>query len=351
MANFVQDEKQVWIDNLRATATIGVILLHVSGPLTYKFEIVPTTWWWTGNIINSLVRSSVPIFLMISGTLLLPKNDTLNTFLKKRFVRVLIPFAFWALVHIVMNLALKIKEGEVKNINDALDNIAVKVCGGIAFHYWYIYMIIGIYLFLPILGKWVRNSGEKEIRYFLILWVIVILLSQTIVAKFQYFTQITYYFNGSLGFVVLGYYLNQYLLFRNEKRTTLILLLLLITSLTFTAVGTFLLSNVSNKPVQALYAYFTPNVLIATICIFLLFRLNRGGIGFLNRIFHIVSNYSYGIYLSHVLVLTLLSFLKIDCMFIHPVIGISVTAGLCVAISTGIVFIINRLPLGKHISG
>lgn len=351
MANLVQEEKLFWIDNLRALATIGVIFLHVSAPLIYKFGVIPMSWWWVGNIFNSLVRGSVPIFLMVTGALLLPKEYDLSTFLKKRFLRVLTPFFFWALVHIVMNLLLKIHSGEVHNLNDGLDNIASKISSGIAYHYWYVYLIIGIYLFLPIIGKWVRNSSKKEILYFLILWMTITLLSQTPVSGFKYYSQITYYFSGSLGFVVLGYYLTKYPFLSKNKKVFWSLILLLLVAFLFTIIGTYYLSNTSGKSVQTLYSYFSLNVIIATICIFLLFSLFSVKNRFLNNSLAIVSKYSYGIYLSHVLVLTILSFLKIDCMLFHPAVGILLTVILCLGMSGSIVFIINKLPYGKYISG
>jgi len=351
MTNLVQKEKLFWIDNLRAIAIIGVIFLHVSGPLIYQFGIVPMSWWWTGNIFNSLVRGSVPIFLMVTGALLLPKEYNLSTFLRKRFLRVLIPFFFWGLIHIVMNLFLKIHSGEVHNASEALTNIATKISSGIAYHYWYVYMIIGIYLFLPIIGKWVRNSTDKEILYFLILWIIITLLSQTPISGFKYFSQITYYFSGSLGFVVLGYYLTKYPIFSKSKKTFWLLILLLGVALLFTIIGTFYISNTAGKPVQTLYSYFTPNIIIVTVCMFLLFSIFTVKSKFLNNSLSIISKYSYGIYLSHVLVLTVLSFLKIDCMLIHPVIGILVTVMLCLGISGVLVSIVNKLPYGKYISG
>lgn len=351
MANLVQNEKLFWIDNVRAIATIGVIFLHVSGPLTYQFGSAPISWWWIANIINSLVRGSVPLFLMVTGALLLPKEYDLSTFLKKRFLRVLMPFFFWALVHIVMNLLLKIHSGEVHNLNEGLDNIASKISGGIAFHYWYVYLIIGIYLFLPIIGKWVRNSNEKEILYFLMLWMVVTLLSQTPVSGFKYFSQITYYFSGSLGFVVLGHYLTKYHFLSKNKKVYWSLILLLLVALLFTIIGTYYLSNTSGKSVQTLYSYFSPNVIIVTISIFLLFSIFPVKSKFLNNSLAIVSKYSYGIYLSHVLVLTILSFLKIDCMLVHPAMGILLTVILCLGMSGSIVFIINKLPYGKYISG
>jgi surface polysaccharide O-acyltransferase-like enzyme len=347
MTNKLQQEKLVWIDNLRAIATIGVIILHVSAPLIYKFGSVSMSWWWTANIFNSLVRGSVPLFLMVTGALLLPKEYELGDFLKKRFVRIVYPFAFWALMHIIMNLALRIQSGEVHNFKGALANIAVKISGGIAYHYWYVYLIIGIYLFLPIIGKWIRNSTEKEIQYFLLLWIITVLLEQTVFAGFRYFTQITYYFSGSLGFVVLGYYLTKYTFLPAITRNSTWLMVVLILSVVFTAFGTYYLSATSGKSVQTLYSYFTINVILATLTIFLLCM----GLTVQIKLLSLISKYSYGIYLSHVLVLTFLSFLKIDCMFIHPAVGIILTAMLCISLSGLLVFTVSKLPLGKYISG
>lgn len=344
-------EKFLWIDNLRALATIGVIVLHVSGPLIYRFGEISMSWWWIGDIFNSLVRCSVPIFLMVTGALLLPKEYPLSTFLKRRFLRVLVPFLFWASIHILMNLILKIHSGEVYDVKTALDNIGTKINSGVAYHYWYVYLIIGIYLFLPILGKWVRNSTDKEVLYFLILWLVITLLSQTPVARFKYYSQITYFFSGSIGYVVMGYFLTTYPFISKSKRTLALLLLTLVLALLFTIYGTYYLSTNSGRSVQTLYSYFSPNVIIITICIFLLFSIFATKTPFLDKGLAGVSKYSYGIFLSHVLVLTFLSFLKIDCFFIYPIVGILTTVVLCLSISLLLVSWMNKLPYGKYVSG
>lgn len=345
-------EKQIWIDHLRAVATIAVVFLHVSAPLIYKFGVIPMSWWWIANIFNSTVRCSVPLFFMVSGALLLPKEQELSVFLKKRFLRIVYPFLFWGMIHILMNLLLKIRSHEVRTLDDVLVSTATKISSGVAYHYWYIFVIIGIYLFVPIIGRWARSSSRKELQYFLILWISFTILSLTPVAGFRYFSQLTYFFSGSMGFLILGYYLVRFsVVISNRWYFLLILILLIMSALTVTIFGSYYLSSVSGKSVQSLYSYFSPNIIIVTISVFLLFQnFNIQQIQ-ISKALSWVSRYSYGIFLSHVLVLTLLSFLKIDAMFIHPLIGIITTAVLCVTVSGFMVFIINKLPFGKYISG
>ena len=201
------------------------------------------------------------------------------------------------------------------------------------------------------MGKWVRNSSGKEIFYFLVLWIIVTLLSQTSLAEFKYFSQITYYFSGSIGYVVLGYYLTKYPIFSKSNKTIVILLFLLVISVLFTVFGTYYLSNASGKSIQTFYSYYTINVIVETLSVFLLFSIFAIRNALINRTLGLISKYSYGIFLSHVLVLTALSFLKIDCLFIHPLIGIIVTVILCLSVSGVMVGLVNKLPYGKFISG
>ena len=183
------------------------------------------------------------------------------------------------------------------------------------------------------------------------LWIIVTLLSQTSLAEFKYFSQITYYFSGSIGYVVLGYYLTKYPIFSKSNKTIVILLFLLVISVLFTVFGTYYLSNASGKSIQTFYSYYTINVIVETLSVFLLFSIFAIRNALINRTLGLISKYSYGIFLSHVLVLTALSFLKIDCLFIHPLIGIIVTVILCLSVSGVMVGLVNKLPYGKFISG
>lgn len=43
-------------------------------------------------------------------------------------------------------------------------------------HLWYIYMLIGLYLYLPILSAWLQQASEKSLRLFLLLWGVTLLV-------------------------------------------------------------------------------------------------------------------------------------------------------------------------------
>lgn len=103
---------------------------------------------------------------------------------------------------------------------------------------------------------------------------------------------------------------------------------------------------------ESAYGYLTTNILVASVGIFLFFKCTElrnkafaTVIGFLDR-------YSYGIYLVHVLVLNYLNSIGITPYFTYPLIGIPVVTVLCLGLSAGIIFTVNKLPfVGKHISG
>lgn len=351
MANIVETERKNWIDQIRAFATIGVIFLHVSAPLIYKFGSIPMQWWWSANIYNTIVRNSVPLFFMISGALLLTKEIEIPVFLKKRLLRVVYPFLFWASIHIIVNLTSLFQINKDQSLQQVLYAIFINLKSGISFHYWYVYVVIGIYFALPILGKWIRNSSKKEIQYFLMIWLICLLLSQTAVANFRYFNQMTTFFNSSIGYLILGYYLVVFPIKKSDSRFLATLLMLIFVSLLITCVGTYYLSVKAGKTDLLLYSNYTIFNLTISVCLFILFMNYSIRNKFTVLVFSWISKYSYGIYLSHILVLSFLSFIHIDGMLIHPVLGILITCLLCISISGSIVYVINKIPFGKYISG
>ena len=86
-----------YLDQVRALAIILVILCHVLREYTKIRPIGSVGWSSTAFLIDFGVMG-VPLFLMISGSLLLNRDYELGDFLKRRFSRILIPFIFWALL-------------------------------------------------------------------------------------------------------------------------------------------------------------------------------------------------------------------------------------------------------------
>src|ERR1700749_3472385 len=134
------------IDFLRFISIIAVIIIHCSTSITV-FTIKPGTNWWIGNFYDTLSRFCVPVFVMISGSLILPKDYTLGEFIKKRFLRIIPPFAFWTTVFIIFNCFDKHLFGGTY----IFKFIALSIVNGAFFHLWFIYMLIGVYLITPVI--------------------------------------------------------------------------------------------------------------------------------------------------------------------------------------------------------
>src|SRR5947209_7774316 len=88
----------IYLDVLRAFAIVLVVLLHAAHPVTHD-ATVGSSRWWAANLYEGGGRCCVPLFIMISGALLLDpgKRENLSAFFRKRVTRVIIPFLAWSL--------------------------------------------------------------------------------------------------------------------------------------------------------------------------------------------------------------------------------------------------------------
>lgn len=339
--------KLQWADNLRALATVSVVILHITAPLLTSMRSL--TDWWIGNIIESLVRFSVPVFFMLTGSLLFDKEYAIDIFLKKRFFRVIIPFLFWSILYILFSLTIKIIHKEPLDFFKGFTFIINQLKNGSSYHLWFVYTLLGIYLFTPIISKWIRNSTNNEILYFLIIWLITVLLTYPVLSVFNTKIDLSH-FTGFLGYTILGYYLKK-IKFENCSKKDLIAIVLFFTGLFITILGTFFLFKLKEKMDELYYEYLTLNVLMCSIGVYLYIKDKNIHNQFLLRLINLINKFSYGIYLAHVLILTFLTKAGITCFFIHPVIGIPVTTLLCMTLSVLMINIINKIPFGKHVTG
>lgn len=94
----------IYIDVLNIIAIIAVIALHCNGIVHGNPN---TRAWNTSLIVECLCYFAVPLFCMLSGATLMnyrEKYDT-KTFFKKRVLKVLIPFIFWAIIMFIWKIA------------------------------------------------------------------------------------------------------------------------------------------------------------------------------------------------------------------------------------------------------
>jgi surface polysaccharide O-acyltransferase-like enzyme len=338
-----------WINNLRLLALFAVIMLHTTAPLLFQYGKVPLSQWLTANFYNALVRFAVPVFVMITGALLLHREYELGDFLKKRLGRVIVPFLFWSLVYVGYswyNEEIFFGTDTLANIKQVLHLLKY----GSAYHLWYVYMLIGFYFFIPVLSKFVRNASKREIQYFLVVWLGVMLIAQPYLSRFDPQVDL-HYFAGYAGYLVLGHYLAFYI--TNHKYLRVVMLLLFISVLGIIVGGTYLLYK-HNTDLTLLYEPVNPAIVLLSSSVFLLVRFSKLHVSaFINQARDFACRYNFGIYLSHALILYLLDDLcGISYKLCIPLISIPVTASVCFILSLLLVWFINKLPfIGKSISG
>ena len=342
----IKEKRYLWADSLRAAATLAVIVLHVSVAVESGFGTIPMKDWLTANIYDSMVRWCVPIFVMLTGSFALNNYDgRFKPFLIKTFKRIILPFLFWSVVYLIYY-----NGGNLIDHNTGpaakLSMVAGKLATGTAVHLWFVYMILGMYLLIPVLNRWVRQDNKAEQLFFLSLWVFF-LFAQPLWEKYDISFDSSY-FSGFIGYLILGNFL-----YKTERKVnSSILLLIFIGAVFYTCVRTYYLSLAGGEMNEKHMDNFMPNIVVTCISIYLLFKNNPLKLPvLLSSIVQSVSRYSYGIYLVHILVLDL--FLKYANMLtiIQTVYSVPLLSLICLAISFAIVWVLNKIPYLRLAAG
>lgn len=331
-------QTQFGISFLRILATLSVIMIHVSGPMVVKFGEIASFDWEMANIYDSVSRYSVPMFFMISGALLLNNNYTLSDFLKKRFGKIVPPFLFWSLAYSLLNRYMFTSE------SFDLSKIVKDIFYGSEYHLWFVYVLLGVYLFTPILQKWIKNASQKEILYFLLIWLVSLIME--IPGLRIYFPKINLsYFSGFLGYFVLGYYLNH---FRSKGR--LIPVLMVFLGALITIIGTSVFTFKSGQWYYYFYEYLNLNTLLIASGMFLLFNKVVNSNSIINTIVFKLNQCCFGIYLIHPLVLKLFELMGFDILIMSPILSILLVSLSCFVFCFLIVFCLKKTKYGNIIT-
>ena len=228
----------VWLDVVRWVAMFAVVCCHCTDPFNFYSgtspEIKDIKFW--GAVYGAVLRPCVPLFVMITGALLLPVKGNASVFYRKRIPRVLFPFLIWSVLYNLFPWITKVLGLDDQVVLDCFPYSDEKVMsrslavsagyiGEIPFnfsqlatHMWYIYLLIGLYLYLPIFSAWVSQATERAKRWFLIAWGVTSLLPYVHEFLAPYVWGecswnafgMLYYFAGFNGYLLLGHYLRHH---------------------------------------------------------------------------------------------------------------------------------------------
>jgi len=333
---------------------LGVILIHVSTPTVKMIYGKNMEYWWIGNIFDSAVRFAVPLFLVISGATLLTKEYKLAEFYKRRITRVLFPFIFWLIAYWVYRWLLLAPVYQPKTFSSILHwGIGLFLKEGISKHFWYIYMILFIYLFIPFIGKGLRRINNSTVLFILAAWVLLTVLCRSVPMNLygwsgDYGSKLLGYFLYT-GYLVVGYYLS-----KTEIKVSGIRWyssVIFFSSVIVSAVLTYLFSKEAHKPDLRMYSYLTVNSIVQTIAFFLWIKDSTIKSKYSALFQQGISNYSFGIYLVHIMVIGIFFNHGIFWTMAHPLISIPLVTLMTLLTSFLIIYILRKIPFGKYISG
>lgn len=347
-----------WADRLRNLATVMVIAIHVAGSVAQGDTRYDTFFWWSGNFWDSLARPSVPLFVMLSGFLLLGKDYPLGDFLKRRFSRVVIPALFWMVIYSYYNFRAN---GSPASVAEAIRGIVERP---VHYHLWFIYLIIGLYLVYPILRPWIRTAKEQDYWYFFTAWFVGSMVYKIVWVFFGISIGVYFeLFTNNCGYFVLGYYLGNKVASDqsptpdgihpwrfSEKQLIWFATSLIVTGTAVTAVGTWWASKAYGGTFHTyFYDYLTPNCAMSAIGWFLLAKwaFNRRPLFEFEKELAVAS---FGIYFVHVLVMDWWSHVGYYQTKIYPAVGIPIVVCLVALISFAVIAFIRVLPGGQKIT-
>lgn len=346
------NKRDLSYDLMRVIACFMVIILHVSG---FNWEIInpKTNSWKIINAYDGIMRCCVPILIMISGRFFLEpsKKITYKSLYSKYILRLIIMYIFWSFSYSFLSILGGHFEElyNFKKLFYRLIDYSLKSY----YHLWFLPMLVGIYMVVPILRKIVKNSTQRDLLYILSLFFIFGLLKPTILAvnfsnnewlKLLLDTIPLELFTGYCGYFILGYYLHKYPLNKTFKRFFYFSgIVSCIISVTVSQV----LSVNSGSASSPLFGYLNIFSFFAAVSLFTLIISKYSNKKWGVRASHLIisgSKYTLGIYLVHALVLRTFAILGLTSITFHPFISVPVISILVLICSVIIVFIIKRIP-------
>lgn len=349
----IKNNRILYIDILRVIACLSVIMIHSSA--TYVVKDFGSFNFWIGNILDGFASIGVPIFVMISGTLMLDKNyEFSKKKLIKHIIRMIIFFICWSAVYcVIYNIV-----GQILVEHKSID--IIKVIGSFIrghYHLWFIYLIVGLYLIVPLLRLWVKDENKKYVKYFIILSIIFTYIIPQIISIGSNYSNLFFYLNdimenniqlkyvgGFTTYFILGWYINNYD-FKNNKIIYILGGVGFITSV----VGTYILSASTGKAIQ-MYESLSLNVLFQAVAVFTIIKMkfiNRQNKD--NKFINSISKYSLGIYAIHALSVEIMYKILDKIGFGIAIINIPLVFIISFVTAYLSSFILSKIPILKKI--
>lgn len=304
-------KRDINLEFIRILSCLFVVLIHVSNHYRRHMGDISYSSYVNSVVINVVTRLSVPFFFMISGALLLGREPDRNF---KRTLGAMKLLAVWSVVYGLW----EILKGTKLDLLNILYEPVTK-------HFWYMYVMIGIYIALPYLQILYKNLSESLKKQFLVIWFSMLAFS--FISKFLGYTPkydipvvatSTYYF----GYFVLGHYIYVNKEKFDRKKSLFIGLLALFVL--------FVWTMNAGKTVERVLQYRNFLMIIASGTLFH-YLLGIKKVPLKETWIQEISICSLGIYYIHIIFLDILKW--INYLPIHSIIGIPLITAIVFGLS------------------
>ena len=321
-------QRVVWLDVVRLAAMFTVVCCHCTDPFNFypgtSPDIADIKFW--GAVYGSALRPCVPLFVMITGALLLPVRGNTAVFYKKRISRVFFPFVIWSVLYNlfpwltgvlgfssgvvldffpysgeeVMRQSLGVSLGYIGEMPFNFSQLAV--------HMWYIYLLIGLYLYLPIFSAWVAQASERAKLWFLAAWGVTTLLPYAHQFVMPYVWGecswnafgMLYYFAGFNGYLLLGHYLRHHDWSRTQAWALGVPMFMAGYAVTFFGFRHMTANpEVTPEEYELFFTYCSANVVLMTLPLFMWCKRVQVRSTWLQRALANLTLCGFGIYMVH----------------------------------------------------
>ena len=214
-------DRKLHLELLRILAIFFVVLNHNSAYGWY-LQVPSLPLRLLGSGLSALIKTAVPLFFMVSGALLLPKEESLGALLRKRVLRYGLVLALFSLLAYL--LALR-QSGQPFSLYYYITRLyAFRFLDS----YWFLYGYLGYLLSLPLLRRMARGMSDREFLYVFALGLVfqgmdlltTFLFREELYAESS-FTLIA--INYTVFYPLLGYYLEHRLPARFQEKRGLLL--------------------------------------------------------------------------------------------------------------------------------
>lgn len=347
-------KRETELDILRLMATLAVVLTHVCGGPIKTLSILDVDWQIL-NCFRSAITWDVPVFVMISGGMFLnPKKElSLKVLYGKYIKRLVIAFAFWSAIFQVYYTVHAIYTNSFTlNWKGVLSEFLIG-----PYPFWYLFMFAGVYATIPFLKK--IATDKKLTEYFLVLFFafqIMQCYGQSLpgigntVSSILDKTDFTFAI-GFVGYFVLGYYLKAYDI---SQKTEYALYAVGVILVPLCCYVTTKQSIMNMEYTETFSKYLMPNIIIESAAIYTFFVKRVSKIKFSERtikIFTKLTEYGFGVYLVHALIIELVELTGWTAVTISPFVSVPLFTIVVYGASLLVTVLIRKIPfIGKNIT-